>query len=100
MRLALAPGVSWLFQTPEYRSWRGMIDRCYYSTNASYKNYGAKGITVCERWRSSFILFCNDMGIKPTDEHDIDREDKLRNYEPDNCRWLHRSKNRSHSYAG
>lgn len=86
-------------QSPTYRSWRGMIDRCVYPSNASYKRYGGRGIKVCDRWRK-FENFLEDMGEKPSPEHDIDRKDSNKNYEKSNCRWLHRSKNRNHSWHG
>jgi hypothetical protein len=59
--------------TPEYRSWYAMINRCENSRSAGFKNYGARGIKVCARWRASFADFFADMGRKPTMAHTIDR---------------------------
>jgi len=75
-------------RSPEYKCWAGMIRRCYYEIDPSFKKYGAKGISVCDRWRYSFPNFLTDMGPKPTLKHSIDRyPDSKGDYEPGNCRW-------------
>lgn len=72
--------------TPTYNVWRGIMARCYNPNHISYKYYGAKGVTVCKRWLSSFDNFFDDMGEKPSGKS-IDRIDSSGNYEPSNCKW-------------
>lgn len=72
--------------TRTYRIWSGVLQRCLNKDNPSYEDYGAKGITVCDRWKTSFLNFINDMGECPQG-YSLDRIDGSGNYEPSNCRW-------------
>ncbi len=86
--------------TAEYKTWRTMLNRCNDPENSSY---GGRGIFVCERWKE-FQSFFADMGIRPSDDHSIDRIDNDKGYEcgqcPDclsrgtvklNCQWSTRT---------
>jgi hypothetical protein len=74
----------------EYAVWQQAIQRCHNPTAQGYGRYGARGIEVCDRWRSSFAAFIEDMGPRPGDDLSLDREDNDGNYEAGNCRWATR----------
>jgi hypothetical protein len=73
-------------KTPTYCTWVRMKQRCVNPRHISYKYYGGRGITVCDRWFNSFPNFLEDMGEKPKDLS-LDRIDCNGNYDPLNCRW-------------
>lgn len=95
-----------LSNTPTYYSYDCMKKRCYRPKNKAYKDYGAKGITVCQRWLDSFLNFYEDMGERPSGTS-LDRIDGTGNYTPENCKWStqkeqcrHQSHNHYFTYLG
>lgn len=74
------------YQSTEYTAWWNMLQRCYNPNSHNYKWYGAKGVTVCERWKR-FENFFVDMGTKPSPELTLERKNTFGNYEPSNCVW-------------
>lgn len=73
-----------------------MLRRCEWPGAGGYRNYGARGITVCARWHT-FEHFLADMGERPSLGHSIDRIDNDGHYEPGNCRWATASEQRSNT---
>jgi len=73
--------------TPEYECWKNMRRRCRDNKISNYKNYGGRGIKVCERWDKSFDNFIRDIGRRPSDQHSLERINVNKDYCPENCKW-------------
>lgn len=77
-------------ESREYWVWNSMVRRCTNAKDAGYKNYGGRGITVCDKWLT-YVGFIEDMGFRPSDAHSIDRLDNNKGYCKENCAWVIRT---------
>jgi hypothetical protein len=74
-------------KTPEWKSWISMIKRCASMEEPTRSWYADRGITVCKRWRESYLAFLSDMGRKPTPAHTLERKNNDLGYFKENCKW-------------
>lgn len=86
--------------SPEFKAWCKMRYRCLDPNCERYKNYGGRGIKICDRW-ADFKNFLADMGAKPFPHYSLERVDNDGNYCPENCKWIpysEQTKNRTNSH--
>ena len=85
---------------PLYKRWKGILHRCHNPKYKAYRNYGARGIFICDEWRHNFSAFkawSTENGYRP--ELDIDRRDNDGPYSPHNCRFVPRIVNANNTRA-
>lgn len=71
----------------EYNIWVGMKQRCYNPLSSGFKDYGGRGVRVCDEWKHDFNVFISDMGLPPSHTHQLDRINNNLDYSPSNCKW-------------
>lgn len=84
-------------RTKEYVCYHAMKQRCYNPNVKAYYRYGGRGIIVCDRWLESFENFLEDMGLKPTTNHTLERVDFDGNYCKENCVWVEAEKQQTNT---
>jgi hypothetical protein len=80
-------------QEPLYKKWSSMLARCSNPNNIKYKNYGGRGIAVCDEWKifANYKAAVEALGVQPTPKHTIDRIDNDKGYFSGNIRWMNKT---------
>lgn len=73
---------------PEYIVWKNMIQRCGNENSNQFKNYGGRGVTVCDAWINDYLQFKKDMGDRPAKGYSLERVDNDKGYSKENCVWI------------
>lgn len=88
-----------LYNTPTYRTWHSMKQRCLNPNNKRYEDYGGRGITIAPEW-IDFNGFVEDMGVRPSVDHSLDRIDNNKGYCKENCKWSDRYQQQANQRVG
>lgn len=88
-----------LSRRPEYLIWRAMNQRCSNPNHKQWKDYGGRGIHVCDDWRGrgAFLRFFEHVGLRPSPKHSVGRIDNDGDYAPGNVRWETRAQQAANS---
>lgn len=78
-------------KTPLHKIWLGIKNRCYNKNTVSYRNYGGRGILVCDEWINSFETFYSDMEPTYKTGLTLERKDVNKGYSKNNCCWIPKS---------
>lgn len=79
--------------SPEWRIYNAMKNRCLNKNSSRFMDYGGRGVTICERWlygdenKSGVECFIEDMGPRPSSKHSLNRIDNNEGYSLENCEW-------------
>lgn len=85
--MTASPATHGMSFAPEFRAWNNAIQRTTNPNHPRWKNYGARGIRMCDEWRESFDAFYAHIGPRPGPDYSLDRINNECHYEPGNVRW-------------